>query len=165
MVDPNLLLRTWLLTTQLPQPDGSILTNPVLAALAATPKTAPWPITPIFAGHLPEGYDSRQTGNGIAIVVRVGGSGTTSGGVAHPEIPIIDPRMQISVWAGTNEYQLARVVDRAIFDWIHAKSAVDFGDIGHVLVSLNQVIGQDINDVSSGLATVVSYYHLTLREN
>jgi hypothetical protein len=165
MVDPNLLLRTWLLTPVVSLPTVGLLANPVLQALAATNPITPWPATPIFAGHLPEKYDPRQTGNGMAIVVRVGGSGTTTGGVAHTEIPIIDPRMQIIVWAGLNEYQLARSVDRAIFDWIHAKAPLDFGDVGFVINSLNQVLGQDINDPKSGLATVVSFYHLTLREN
>jgi len=100
----------------------------------------------------------------MAIVVRVGGSGVTSGGVAHTEIPIIDPRMQVTVWAGNNLFELARSLDTAIFDWIHAHSAIDFGNLGYVISALNQVLGQDITD-PSGLATVVSWYHLTLREN
>lgn len=102
----------------------------------------------------------------MAIVIRVGGSGMTSGGTANTEIPIIDPRMQVSVWAGINEYQKARALDRAIFDWIHAKNSIDLGaDVGFALNSVNQVLGQDINDPSTGLATVVSFWHLTLREN
>ena len=165
MIDPNLLLRTWLLLPSLTLLDGTVVENPVLAALSATTPAVAWPQTPVFAGHLPEGYDPRQTGNGPAIVVRVGGSGVTSGGTAHPEIPIIDPRMQVIVWAGINEYQLARTIDRAIFDWIHGQTALDIADTGHVLLALNQVLGQDINDPHSGLATVVSFWHLMLREN
>jgi hypothetical protein len=167
MIDPNLFLRTWLLIPQLPQPDGSLLDNPVLAALLAQlpPPPDPWPSPPVFAGHLPEHYDPRPSGNGMAIVIRVGGSGMTSGGTANPEIPIIDPRMQVSVWAGINEYQKARTLDRAIFDWIHGKTSINLGDAGFALGSLNQVLGQDINDPSTGLATVVSFWHLTLREN
>jgi len=153
-----------MLTDTISLADGTILFNPIPGVLAANVAQVPWPIPPIFAGHLPEKYDPKQTGNGMGIVVRVGGSGVTSGGVAHPEMPIIDPRMQITVWAGNNEFERARSVDGAIFDWIHAKSSVDFGDIGFVLSSLNQVLGQDITD-PSGLATVVSFYHLTLREN
>jgi hypothetical protein len=168
MVDPNLLLRTWLL---LPGPrtlpDGTVLDNPVLAVLAdpANAPVVPYPITPVFAGQLPEGYDPKQTGQGMAIVVTVGGSGPTSGGTAHSEIPIIDPRMMVKVWAGNNEYQRARELDRAIFDWIHAKTPLDLGDVGYVIQCLNQVLGQDINDSKTGLATVVSFWHLTLREN
>jgi len=165
MIDPNELLRTWLLLP-LRTIGGVLVPNPILAVLAdpANTPAAPYPVTPIFAGHLPEGYDPKQTGNGMAIVLRVGGSGTTAGGTAHSEIPIIDPRMQLTVWAGINEYRRARQVDRAIFDWIHAKTPLDLGVTGYVIQCLNQVLGQDINDPKTGLATVVSFWHLTLRE-
>jgi hypothetical protein len=145
-------------------PFGGVQSNPLLQVFTDNPPAKLWPTTPVFAGHLPEEYDPRQPGNGLAVVVRVGGSGVTDGGVAHTEMPIIDPRMQITVWAGNNLFELARKMDGAIFDWIHAKSSLDFGDMGFVLSSLNQVLGQDITD-PSGLATVVSWYHLTLREN
>jgi hypothetical protein len=166
VIDPNLLLRTWLLTPDLVL-DGVDVSNPVLTALSLQDPTPANPpdSTPIYAGHLPEHYDPRPTGQGVAIVIRVGGSGTTSGGTANAEIPIIDPRMQITVWAGINAYQQARTLDRAIFDWIHAKNNVDLGEAGFVLSSLNQVLGQDINDPSTGYATVVSFWHLMLREN
>jgi hypothetical protein len=164
MVDPNKLLRVWMLTPTMTI-DGVDTDNPILAVLASQAGNNPPPSPPIFAGSLPEKYDPRQTGNGTAVVVRVGGSGTTTGGVAHTEIPIIDPRMQVVVWAGINEFEKARTVDRAIFDWIHAKARLDFGGDGFVLSSLNQVLGQDIVDATSGLATVLSFYHLTLREN
>lgn len=166
MIDPNLLLRTWLLIPDL-FIEGVDVANPVLAALALQdpPPAFRPPDPPVYAGHLPEHYDPRPTGNGMAIVIRVGGSGTTSGGTASPEIPIIDPRMQITVWAGINEYQKARTLDRAVFDWLHAKNNVDLGETGFVLASLNQVLGQDINDTSTGYATVVSFWHLMLREN
>jgi hypothetical protein len=171
MIDPNKLLRTWLITPQVTLPVEGTLINPVLSVLAnqtgnttgPTP-AVPWPITPIFAGHLPEKYDPRPTGNGLAIVIRGGGSGVTYGGTAHTEIPIIDPRMEIICWGGNNEFEKARSVDRAIFDWIHAKSALDLGDVGFVINSLNLVLGQDVYD-TSGLASIVSFYHLTLREN
>ena len=165
MVDPNNLLRTWMLQPYVTLPDGSTLANPILAVFEQNAGDQPWPGGPsVFAGHLPEKYNPKQTGNGMAIVVMVGGSGTTVGGVAHTEMPIIDPRMQVKVWAGNNEFVRARQLDGAIFDWIHAKTSLDFAGIGFVLSSLNQVLGQDITD-PSGLVTVVSWYHLTLREN
>jgi len=168
MVDPNGLLRTWMLAPNVVarDDDGNLrqLLNPILAFFQDNIPPRPWPQTPIFAGHLPEKYSPKSEANGPAIVVRVGGSGVTSGGVAHTEIPIIDPRMQITVWAGNNLFELAHALDGAIFDWIHAKASIDFGDSGFVIAALNQVLGQDITD-PSGLATVVSWYHLTLREN
>jgi len=166
MIDPNKLLRAWLIAPQVTIPVEGTLLNPVLNVLAnQIPAPAvPYPITPIFAGHLPEKYDPRPTGNGMAVVIRGGGSGVTYGGTAHTEIPIIDPRMEVICWGGNNEFEKARSVDRAIFDWIHAKSHVDLGDVGFVINSLNLVLGQDIYD-PSGLASIVSFYHLTLREN
>lgn len=166
MIDHNKLLRTWLLAPQVTLPVIGTISNPVLAVLASqSPAPAvPYPITPIFAGHLPEKYDPRPTGNGMAVVIRGGGSGVTFGGTAHTEIPIIDPRLEVICWAGNNEFEKARSVDRAIFDWIHAKSCLDLGDVGFVINSLNLVLGQDIYD-PSGLASIVSFYHLTLREN
>lgn len=168
MVDPNKLLRYWMLAPSViaSNQDGSrgLLVNPILEVFAENPAQNPWPQPPIFAGHLPENYSPKMEGNGLAIVVRVGGSGVTSGGVANSEMPLIDPRMQVTVWAGNNLFELARKLDGAIFDWVHARAPVDMGQYGFVQNSLNQVLGQDITD-PSGLATVVSWYHLTLREN
>lgn len=172
MIDPNKLLRMWLLTPQITLIDGAVIDNPVIPALENAPAATPLPTEQrVIAGHLQEGYDARPTGNGPAIVVRVGGSGVTSGGTAHPEIPIIDPRMQVIVWAGINEYEQARIIDGAIFDWLQGGNALDITDpssgdpVGHILISLNQVLGQDINDPPTGWATVVSFWHLKLREN
>ena len=121
MIDPNKLLRTWLITPQVTIPvDGTIL-NPVLDVLAnqgflvdgiTRAPAVPWPITPVFAGHLPEKYDPRPTGNGMAIVIRGGGSGVTYGGTAHPEIPIIDPRLEVICWAGENARMMPSAVVR-----------------------------------------------------
>lgn len=156
MIDPNFLLRNWLLTPSLVI-DGVDTLNPVLAALDNEDN--------VFAGRLPENFNPGFLNDGLAIVVRVGGSGTTTGGIAHAEIPIFDPRMQITVWAGLNEFQLARSVDGPIFDWIHGKTNIDLGNAGYVMTCLNQVLGQDIQDPKTALATVVSFYHLKLRDN
>jgi hypothetical protein len=145
--------------------EGATLVNPILDVLAQNAPAVAWPNGPsVFAGVLPEKYNPRQSGNGMAIVVSVGGSGLTKTEGQHTEIPMIDPRMYVRVWAGNNEFARARQLDLAIFDWIHAKTSLDFGDDGFVLSSINQVFGQDITD-PSGLVTIFSWYHLTLREN
>jgi hypothetical protein len=164
LVDPNNLLRTWMLlpSVTLPPPDGTTLFNPILQVFQQNTPAETWPGgPPVFAGKLPEQYNPRQAGHGLAIVVSVSGSGATDGGVAHPEIPIIDPRMQVKVWAGDYEFLRARQLDCAIYDWIHGKTALVFSGIGFVLTSLNQVLGHDLTD-PSGLVQVVSYYHLKL---
>jgi hypothetical protein len=148
MTDANLLLRTWLLTASI---NG--VANPVLAVL-----TSP----NIYAGHLPPGVD---TSIDPAIVVR-GGGGTasaTGGGSAHPEIPIIRPRMQITAWCGPNQFLLARQIYGAIFDWLHGKTQLDLGSVGFVLSCLEETEGQDVTDPHTGFATVVSFWNLLLR--
>ena len=150
MTDANLLLRTWLLTASI-----NAVPNPVLAVLT-NPN--------IYAGHLPPGVD---TSIDPAIVIR-GGGGTasaTGGGSAHPEIPLIRPRMQITAWCGPNQFQLARQIYGAIFDWLHGKTRVDFGVAGFVLSCLEETEGQDVTDIHTGFATVVSYWNLQLRAN
>src|SRR5262252_9116541 len=106
MVDPNKLLRAWMLAQSVTgnNPDGTrgIQINTILPVFQGNPGAIQWPVPSVFAGHLPERYSPKQEGHGLAIVVRVGGSGVTSGGVAHTEMPIIDPRMQVTVWAGNN---------------------------------------------------------------
>ena len=143
-------------------PGGTTQTNPILQVFQNNAPNEIWPGgPPVFAGKLPELYNPKQAGHGLAIVVTVGGSAPTDGGVAHPEIPIIDPRMQVRVWAGNYEFVRARQLDGAIYDWIHGKTALVFSGIGFVLSALNQVLGQDMTD-PSGLVTVVSWYHLKL---
>ena len=146
----------------LPPPDGTTVTNPILQVFEANAPAETWPGgPPVFAGKLPEQYNPRQAGHGLAIVVSVSGSGATDGGVAHPEIPIIDPRMQVKVWAGDYEFLRARQLDCAIYDWIHGKTGLVFSGIGFVLTAVNQVLGHDFTD-PSGLVQVISYYHLKL---
>jgi len=149
MIDANLLLRTWLLSTVVNgQP------NPVLPVLQTNR---------IFAGHLPQGLDPKT---GPVIVVRTGGgtASATGGGSAHPEIPgLIKPRMQITVWADVDQWQVARAVYGAIFDWLHQQTNVDFGVLGTVLSCLEDTEGQDVSDPHTGYATVVSFWSLAIR--
>jgi len=147
MIDANLLLRTWLLTPTL---NGN--PNPVLAALGSSN---------IYAGHLPSGVDPKI---GPIVVVRTGGgtASITGGGSAHAEIPLTKPRMQVTVWANVNQFQTARNVYGAIFDWIHQQTNVDFGVLGYVMSCLEDTEGQDVTDPHTGFATVVSFWSLIL---
>jgi hypothetical protein len=163
MIDVNNLLRTWLLTDPL-----NNQANPVIELLTNlfSPGAPPPNNTPnrIYSGHLPPGFDPTF---GPGIVVRVG-SGTstgTAGGSAEAEAPILNPRMQISVFGDGNDYTTTREVYRSIFDWIHGKTNVDLGDAGYVLTCLEQVEGQDIPDAHTGKATVVSYWRLRTLAN
>src|SRR6266702_2194621 len=150
MIDRDALLRFWLLDA----------TGPVVALLGTPDRS-------IFVGSLPEKYDPRQTGQGMAIVIRAGGSGLSrmTGGGAHPEIPLINPRMQITVWAGENESDRAHTVDRAIMDWINRRENVNLGQFGYVLWCESDGLGQDHKDPQTKFATVVSFWQLDLFEN
>jgi hypothetical protein len=110
------------------------------------------------------GFDPKY---GPGIVIRVG-SGTTagtSGGSAHPEIPVISPRMQLTFWGKETQYQVARQVYRAAYDWMQRRTNIDLGDAGYILSCLEQVEGQDYDDPNTGLAAVVSFWKLMLLEN
>jgi hypothetical protein len=148
MIDANLFLRTWLLTAVV---NGQ--QNPIPGVLGSQQ---------IFAGQVPPGVD---TSVAPAIIVRAGGgtASASSGGSAHPEIPIIQPRMQITAWCGPNQFQLARQIYGAAFDWIHGKTAIDLGAIGYALSCLELTEGQDVTDPHTGFATVVSFWSLMLR--
>ena len=166
MIDVNLLLRTWLLIDQI---NGE--TNPVpvfLSSLFVAGGAFPNDNADrVYTGHLPPGFDPQY---GPAVLLRVG-SGTqasTGGGSAHPEIPLIMPRMQITTWAQKDQYGLARQTYRAVYDWIQRRNNISLtlpdASTGYVLGCLENVEGQDVDDPHTGFATTVSFWGLTLRE-
>jgi hypothetical protein len=163
MIDVNLLVVTWLLTDPLngePNPVNALLTS-LFTSGGVSPNDSP---QRVYAGHLPVGFDTKY---GPGIVVRVGGgtASGTAGGSAHPEAPILNPRMQITVYGTGNFYEVPRRIYRAIFDWMHQRTGVDFGSLGYVLSCLEQVEGQDIADPHTNQATIVSYWRLMTLAN
>ncbi len=163
MIDVSLLAKTWLLTDPL---NGEV--NPVLALLnslftsgGVSPNDTP---NRVWSGHLPVGFDPKY---GPGIVVRVG-SGTatgTAGGSAHPEAPILNPRLQLTVFGLANYYTVPRQVYRAVFDWWHGRTNINLGDAGYVLTCLEQVEGQDVADPHTNQATIVSYWRFMTLAN
>ena len=167
MIDVRLLVKTWLLIDSLPQPDGSIKQNPLPPLLASLfqlggtfPNNDP---NRVYVAHLPQGFDPTF---GPGVVVRIG-SGTTAGtggGSAHPEIPIIMPRMQITVFAGGQQYEIAAQVYRTIYDWIQRRTSIAIPDIGFIFSCLEQVEGQDVEDPHTHQATNISFWKLMVAE-
>lgn len=168
MTDSLLLLRTWLLAATLPSEPNP---NPLPALLqtmftaaggpGAFPNDDP---NRVYAGHFPVGFDPNY---GPGVVIRVG-SGTTAGsggGSSHPEIPLLSPRIQVTCYAGIQQYLIARQTYAAIYDWIQRRCNIDLGAAGYVLSCLEQVEGQDIEDPHLHYATNVSFWKLMLREN
>ena len=173
MIDVNIAVRTWLLLDSVALPDGSVKTNqipPLLTSLFTPGGAAPNddPLR-IYAGHLVPGFDPQY---GPGYVIRVGGGTTagTGGGSAHPEIPIIMPRMQLTTWAGINQYKIARDLYRAAYEWIQRMTNVELGfdvagnHIGYVMSCIEQVEGQDVDDPHTGFATNISFWKLMMRE-
>ena|SRR5437016_745762 len=166
MIDSNVLVRSWLLTPSLTI-EGTLVINqvPVLLTSLFTSGAPPPNDSPlrIYAGHLRPGFDPKF---GPGLVIRVGGgtTGGAGGGAAHPELPLIMPRMQLTSWADVSQYDIARQLYAAAYDWMQRRNGISLGTAGYVISSLEQVEGQDIDDPHTGFATVVGFWKLMLRE-
>lgn len=171
MIDADFLAKTWLLLPSITLGDGSVKTNQIptlLNSLFVTGGVFPNdnPLTRVYAGHLVPGFDAKY-GPGIVVRVGAGTAAGTSGGSSHPEIPIMSTRMQMTTWAGINQYGIARRLYRAAFDWINRANSVALGldsdgNNMFVMSCLETVEGQDVDDV--GFATCISFWSLMLRE-
>jgi hypothetical protein len=167
MIDANILVRSWLLTPSLII-DGQVVVNQVPVVLAqffTTGGSSPNNTSErIYGGHLIPGFDPLF---GPGIVVRVGGgtSAGTGGGSAHPDLPLNMPRMQLTAWAGVNQYDIARQLYGACFDWMHGRNMIDLNTDGFINSCVEQVEGQDVDDPHTGLATVAGFWSLVIRRN
>ena len=171
MIDVALALRTWLLLPSV-SIGGQVQTNQVPVILNAAfvtggafPNNTP---DRIYVGHLVTGFDPKY---GPGIVIRVG-SGTTTGtggGSSHPEIPLTMPRVQMTVFAGIQQYQVARRVYRAAYDWMNRQTNIDLGidsdgNEMYMLSAIEQVEGQDVDEAHTGFATNISFWKFMFRE-
>jgi hypothetical protein len=140
MVDTNVLIRKW------------ILSAASITSLLGTNANGS-----VYCGDLPEGFDP-ALGPAIQIVC-------SGGPVPHSEIlSIVDERMQIRVWAGIEQYQLARQIYGAVRDLIHGATGITpAGQNGTVIRCLEVVPGQNITDPDTGWATVLAFYQLMAR--
>lgn len=142
LVDTNVLLRTYLLTS-------SSLTDPLIALIGgASPR--------LYCPRLPEN----------AVLPAIGFF--TRGGSASPEVPgIFSPSVQFDCWA--DDPISARQLYRALYDALqglgNAAVTVD-GDTYHVIKAVEEVQGQDLQDVDiPGYYRVVTFYSVTIRDN
>lgn len=137
MIDTNIALRQWLLTF------------PAVTSLLGSNAN-----NSIYAGDLPEHYDPA---NGPAIQI------FTSGGASDSEVTVlVRERKHVRVWAGTEQYDVARAVYGAIRDSIHGQSNIVLGAPANgTIVTCNEVTsGQDVTDPDLGWATVVAFYEI-----
>lgn len=116
----------------------------------------------VFGGVLPEHYDpSSIVGtstriDGPAIVLNV------IGGTPEPEMPVQKMTVQVSCWAGINQYLAARQVYYAVFAALHGQANLDFGDDGKLLSLLEQTSGRDVVDPDTGWIQVVASFDVQL---
>lgn len=104
MVDPGLILRTWLLSK-----------TSITSLLGTSPGGS------IYVGDLPAYFDTAN-GPGIQLI--------DDGGEPHSEIiKEVQARLVIKVWAPTNSELIAKQIFRACYDVVHGASGVDFPSI------------------------------------
>lgn len=167
MIDTNLLVRTWLLTPELVI-EGQTVENQVPIVLAShfTPGADPPNDTAnrVYGAHLIPGFDP-QYGPGLVIRVGAGTATGTTGGSSRPEVPIRSPRIYLTAWAGKNQFDIARELYGAAYDWMQRRNNIDMGDAGFIFSCLEQVEGQDIDDPHTGFATVMGIWQLMIPES
>jgi hypothetical protein len=135
MINPNKLLRNWLLDTS------------AITALVGNDN--------VCYPDLPEKFDASKGDKAIVFGAR--------GGTADVNLPLISPSYQIRCWA--LRATEARDIYAALFDTLHAKNMVSRGADGLVLSSYEEVQGQDVTDEVTGWATVIGFYKLVMRAN
>jgi hypothetical protein len=137
MIDANALLRRWI--------SEGLNTQRVSAT-----------VLPQYEAATDDGFNP-QSGPWIVI--------STRGGLAHPEAPIITPSLTVRVWAGFNQFDVARARYLEVFDLIHQQTSVDFGDDGYVISCSEEVQGQDVTDPETGYATVIADFGMKCTSN
>jgi hypothetical protein len=126
-----------LMTDRLSSTDPS---NPVTIALAGGV---------IAAEELPEKFD--PTAGKCAVVV------ASRGGNSHSEIlDLVQDRLQVTIWAGRNGQLAAKILYRAVHDWLHGAQNID-----GMKVCLEVVNGQAVTDPDTGWASVIAFYQVT----
>lgn len=139
MVDTNALVTKWLRNI------------PALTSLLPTRGTT----NSIYAVSLPPKF-SPSDGPAITIMA--------NGGLSHPEInDLIQPRLQIKVWADVLQYEIARQVYGVLFDSIHGKGNITISGAGTIMSCYEITPPQDLADPDMEWATVISFYQLIAR--
>lgn len=105
----------------------------------------------VYGGALPEHFD--PTSN-PALVLSI------AGGRTHSEMPLQDAVVQVKVWAGVNQFVLARSAYNAVFNALHGQTNVSFGSNGRLVSCLEAMPAQEVYDPDSGWATLVSHYQV-----
>lgn len=141
LVDTNILIRTYLLTS-------SVLTAPLIA---------------LIGGASPRLYCPRLPENAILPAI----SFFTRGGSADAAITsIFSPSVQFDCWAAS--LGEAREVYRALYDCLHSLDSVGVtidGTLYYITKAREEVQGQDLQDVDiPSYFLVRTFYSITIRD-
>lgn len=138
MVDPIQLVRQWLMASV------------ALEAIAGAN-------TRVFGEILPEKYDPTSNA-GITVSIK--------GGQGHPEIgSLVAVDIQVTCWAGVNQFLLARTLYGAVYDSLHGQNLVTFAGYGTIVSSVEMTQGQAVVDPITGWATIVGAFHVMVRQD
>jgi hypothetical protein len=107
----------------------------------------------ILPDYLPDTGDGFRPSDGPWTVINC------RGGTAETEAPIIKPSMQVRVWAGPNQFLLARATYLAIYDLIQG-GQINLDVDGRVIACSEDQQGQDVVDQDTGFATVIAFFTL-----
>ena len=138
LVDTNLLIRTYLLTS-------SVTNDPLIALIGAK----------LYQGRLPL--------NAVLPAI----SYLTRGGVASPEVPsVVSPSIQFDCWASNPTG--AREVYRALYDAMQGLGNAEVtigGTTYYITKAREEVQGQDLQDIDiPSYFEVRTFYSVTVRD-
>jgi hypothetical protein len=110
----------------------------------------------VLPEYEPETGDGFRPEDGPWIVV------SCRGGTVHREKVWIVPSMQVRVWAGENQPDIARARYLQVLELLDGAANLDFDVDGYLLLCWNESLGQDLTDADTRYANVNSYFALKL---
>lgn len=119
----------------------------------------------IFGGLLPEHYNpevastAEPAGNGPAITMIV------KGGITHPEMPLQEVDVQLTIWAGINQNLNARAIYERCFQVLHGLTGQSLGAAGMVARILATQPAQDLVDNDTGWVMLIAPFNVMLVDN
>lgn len=134
-----------------------------LVSMLGTDPTSGLPA--IYGGQLPEHYNpevqstEEPKGNGPAVTMIV------KGGTTHPEIPLQDVAVQITVWTGVNQNFNARSISNRVFQVLDGLVGVNTGGGGLVKRILASVPAQDSVDPDTGWVMLLNAFDVMIMDN
>jgi hypothetical protein len=118
----------------------------------------------VYGGQLPEHYNpevestAEPAGDGPAITLII------KGGTSHYEIPMQEVDLQLAVWAGINENQLARQVYERAYQVLDGLCNQNLGGAGRVIRIHANTPAQDNVDPDTGWVMMLSVFGVLIAD-